>query len=476
MFRSPVVITFTCTVLLLGTQAFAQTKRPLSRQEFANAISQLKKEDSDQRVLELLGKPDDVRTKQDSGGIGTSRTKEIWRYGTAGHLEVATLGQVFIDTKDRVQYVFGAGSPPPSGMFDDEELRKLLVALGEVPSYDSMWRYNPRRVILAVNLLQPLGKEKALAAIEEYLRVASSWDDEGRDGVFLVLRTLFDIPADPGHMPPMMVGAPSVREPKDPKLLPRFPIALEGDIPFLLSEGFSIGGRPEQPESHVAYFRKHGIIRANPLMPSEEPFTALEAFANSPRWVFKENDSRIFGDERGRNFLGNQILRFMDTVYRVEPEPYSYGALLPLGKENAALRDKLIVEASNLKMKWDGKRNQYTFLDGTTVPELVKKIYRREIWRPAHDLELEIVFEREDRRMVSVWVAESFSVGKEAPVAVLKVFEVTAKDKTLLEFEAGGAGAGGRSMWRPLRMDEGHQVQVDYQAGGKSHLSPVLKP
>ena len=444
MLKAPIVISLTYAILALSAQATAQAKR-LSRQEFATAISQLKEEDSAKRVLELLGKPDDVRTKRDPGGIGTSRTKEIWRYGTAGHLEVATLGQVYIDTKDRVQYVFGAGSPPPSRMFDEQELRQLLIVLGEVPSYNSMWRYNPRKVIRAVNLLQPLGKEKALAAIDEYLRVAQSWDDDGRKGVFLVLRILFDVPADPGHMPPMMVGAPSVRQPKDAKLLPRFPIALEGDIPLLLSEGFSLGGQAEQPESHSAYFRKHGTIRAKPLMPTDKPFAALETFATSPRWVFKDGDRRFFGDERGRTFLGNQILRLMDTAYRVVPEPYSFGELLPLEEERAALRDKIIGDASRLKMQWDGKRNQYTFLDGKTLPEPIKKIHPREIWRPAPDLDLEIVFEREDSQMVSVWVAEGFSAGKEAPVAVLKVFDVNDKAKTLLEFETGGAGAGGKS-------------------------------
>lgn len=476
MFRTPVVISLIFAASLLGAQALAQAKRPLSRQEFAASMSKLKEEDSDQRVLELLGKPDDVRTERDPGGIGTTRTKEIWRYGTAGHLEVATLGQVYIDTKHRVQYVYGTGSPPPNGMFDEEELRKLLVVLGEVPSYNSTWRYNPRKVIQAVNLLQPLGKKKSLAVIDEYLRVASSWDDDGREGVFLVLRTLFDVPPDLGHMPPMMVGAPSVSNHKDLKLLPRFPIALEGDIPFLLSEGFNLGGQAEQPESHVAYFREHGIMRAKPLMPSDQPFAVLEAFATSPRWVFKNGDRRFFGDERGRTFLGNQILRLIDNVYRVEPELYSYGALLPLGEEKSARRDKIIGEATKLKTQWDGKRNQYTFLDGTTLPEPERKIYRREVWHPVPDLDLEIIFEREDRRMVSVWVAENFGGRKDPPAGVLKVVAITAKDKTLLEFSAGGFGVGGSSEWRPLELEEGRQIQVDFQFGGKSHFSPVLKP
>ena len=61
-------------------------------------------------VRRLLGPPDDVRTQHDPGGISAADAKEIWRYGTSGHLTTATLGVVCIDEKDRVQYVSGRAS------------------------------------------------------------------------------------------------------------------------------------------------------------------------------------------------------------------------------------------------------------------------------------------------------------------------------------------------------------------------------
>src|SRR5262249_17531292 len=141
----------------------------------------------------------------------------------------------------------------------EEELRTILRILDETSSYNNGWGYNPRDVIRAANALQPFGKEKALAAVAEYLRVSrSSFDAPGVDGMFLVLRTLFEIPNSPGHMPVMMVGAPSPMGPEDRTKIPRFPIYIQDDIPFLTVSGYSLFGMPEAPEWRLNYFRKHG--------------------------------------------------------------------------------------------------------------------------------------------------------------------------------------------------------------------------
>ena len=97
---------------------------------------------------------------------------------------------------------------------EERELRRLLDILGQVPSYNAGRRYNPRTVIRAVNALLPLGKDKALATIEEFLRVTGFWEHNEGEGMFLVLRTLFDVPKDPGYMPPMMVGRHPQRSPR----------------------------------------------------------------------------------------------------------------------------------------------------------------------------------------------------------------------------------------------------------------------
>src|SRR5207248_8563832 len=99
------------------------------------------------------------------------------------------------DDESKVQYVYGGdGQPPDSRMFSEAELRPLLRLIDQAPAYHFGYAYDPLAVIRIVNVVQPLGEDKALAAIDEYLRVASYFHSRGRRGVFLVLRVLFDVP------------------------------------------------------------------------------------------------------------------------------------------------------------------------------------------------------------------------------------------------------------------------------------------
>ena len=225
------LLIFTCSFIC---QAHAPQAR--TRQRFAVLMSQVAPGTTREEVEAILGKPDDVRTKYDPGSVWRSEMGETWCYGTNGHLTTATLGSVYIDENGKVQGVCGAaGDPPPAWMFAEEELRSILRLLDETSSYNDGWGYNPRSVIRSVNALQPLGKEKALAAVAEYLRVSpGSFDTHAVDVMFLVLRTLFEIPNPLGHMPVMLVGEPSPMEPEDRTKIPRFPIYIQDDIPFLI--------------------------------------------------------------------------------------------------------------------------------------------------------------------------------------------------------------------------------------------------
>lgn len=124
--------------------------------------------------------------------------------------------------------------------------------------------YNPAHVIAAVNALRPLGKEEALARIDSYL--------EGRDGLpypdglFWVLRTLFEMPAG-RPFPPAGIGRPNISPPAGAEHLPRFPVVVVQDVPLLVVRGYALAGLPEPVERHVAYFRAHGVLPARSLTP-----------------------------------------------------------------------------------------------------------------------------------------------------------------------------------------------------------------
>jgi hypothetical protein len=108
-----------------------------------------------------------------------------------------------------------------------------------------------------------LGKERALAQIEAYVKQNSAKDNYG---LFWVLRVLFDVPT--GQVfPPVQIGQPDIPPPTDAGKLPRFPIVIIRDIPLLVVRGYYLGGLPESVDAHVAYFRTHGVLRARPLTP-----------------------------------------------------------------------------------------------------------------------------------------------------------------------------------------------------------------
>jgi hypothetical protein len=236
--------------------------KSLHRTTFVDAMRKVEEGMSEARVVAIVGKPDDVRTRADAGDRLPAEVEQVWCYGTHGHLTFPTLGQILFDRQRKVRYIFGnKGSPPKPNLLKEDQVQRLLELIDGAPGLYGD-RFDPLRVITIVNKLQPLGKDRALTTIEEYLRVASDLDNDAREGLFLVLRSLFDVPAE-GFMPRMHLGRPWPEEPKDRTLMPRFPIVLERDIPLLVVSGYTLIGAAEPVEDHVRYFRERGTLRAS---------------------------------------------------------------------------------------------------------------------------------------------------------------------------------------------------------------------
>ncbi len=151
----------------------------------------------------------------------------------------------------------------------------MTIFLLERADNTSIENYNPNYVIQAVNALQPLGKEKALEQIESYLESRSRGADAY--GLFWVLRVLFEVPIEQ-DFPPVLIGQPDISPPADLRRLPRFPIVMIQDIPFLVVRRYDLGGLPESVEAHVAYFRVHGVLRQQPLFPPASMNGVAEEF------------------------------------------------------------------------------------------------------------------------------------------------------------------------------------------------------
>jgi hypothetical protein len=387
--------------------------------------------------------------------------------------------KVLFDLDGRVEEAVGKGSPKTTGLLTESQLRRLLAILDDVTSYDS-GSYNPRTVIRAVNELQPLGKEKALAVIEEFLRVIEP--EHGHGDICSVLRVLFDVPDEPGYMPKMFAGDIWPSSPKDEKLVPRFPISIEGEIPFLLTDDNSGDGPgpPPRPQEHIDYFRRHGRLRARPLQPTDKPLDALTAFVKSPRWKAIPSDQQ----ERVLCWLREEVLDLLDSVYQIDADERKWICVrIP---EAAAHRQRILSDVASLKICWSPSESRYTFLDGRSLASRPIKVYRREIWM-VPGCNVKFALARQSAGDVSVEVMEWGKLGPPRPKLLFKVYKVGARDKAIGEFRPAGTdmavGPVGDSsgpyekFWTTsMQLPEGVQVQVELSVNNRVQTSPVLKP
>jgi hypothetical protein len=308
------------------------------RHKFAKRLSTIKEGMKKAEVLRILGKPDDHGGPDDFIGAVPMGCTEIWAFGTNGHGTFPMLGAIYFNKANEVIGTRGGhGTPPPTSMFTEVELRKLLTLIVGPRRWDPAW------AIKVVNTLQPLGKRKALAAIEEFARVSDYLDDLE---MMLMLQVLFEVPKDPGYMAetPYPVTPPN---PKD-RRVPRYPILILGDVPLLIASGlpFSSGPGPDVGKQ-IAFFRDHAKIRAQPLQPTDKPLRLYSEWKTYD-WLYRDSKYLEYitpgaipmGVER-------QLGELVKTVYRGD---IKHGTLAR-------------------PIRWDIKRNMYTFLDGTTLPD-----------------------------------------------------------------------------------------------------------
>src|SRR5262245_20183297 len=253
------------------------SKREATRVDFAKAMRQIRVGMSSDEVLRILGKPGDVRRPFDGRPFRPRKVKEILCYGTTGKDTFPTLGQVDIDLNDKCVMLFGhKGTPPSMDVITEEQLREALQLIDQVSF--SINEYDPRKVIDAVNCLQPLGKRRALVVIREYLRVSSHWD-RGRGGIFYILLVLFEIPQETGHMPKMVMGKFLPAAPSDLKEFPRYPLVVVEDIPFCIAWYYQLIGPRPDPSGYLDDFEKSCSLRKCKLVPPKDPLAVVKKLA-----------------------------------------------------------------------------------------------------------------------------------------------------------------------------------------------------
>jgi hypothetical protein len=244
-----------------------------------------------------------------------------------------------------------------------QPLSPTLQAINGAPSVHAQ-DFNPVMLIRAVNHLHSLGKDKAIAELRRFLKIARWSDQVARDPanidtsdyqcVFLIVRLLFT-PAEPGEkLPWMYIGAMIPSPPKGDLSWPLFPLALHEDVPFMLIHGVSLGGAPENPAAHVDWAEKHGRLRAKPLRPSDNPLAAVESLCALPQ------TQRLLGrasNAWGMDLLRRQAWRTVEDVVRQSrtamKEPFGL-------KDDARLDwEQCKKTVQGLKIRWDVAKQAY---------------------------------------------------------------------------------------------------------------------
>jgi hypothetical protein len=353
----PVILIVPLSVAL--AQGDEAASHPISAQPQPNRISfvaklaQVRYGDKEDDVRRLLGTPGDIRRTPDPVPYPTD---EIWCYGTDGHGSLATVGEVCLRQGSVVWVAGGRGEPPSPSVISENELRRGMRFLH--PGPECCGYNDPLHLIRVTNYLQPLGKEKTLAIIGEYGRIHDAGDDE--TWLFLLLRTLFDVPQPPGHMPDMAIGAMIPAPPKERTRIPRFPIVIIDDVPFSLLWGATLIGAAQPVDHHVEYFRKHGTIRAGKLRPPDDPYPSFQKLLRSKEWADMANaegSSRWVSNYAGHTLL--QVLALGRTAYD-PPEarqPFAYPNMSDYEPHH-----KSFLETG---ARWDEKLQMYVRRDGS---------------------------------------------------------------------------------------------------------------
>jgi hypothetical protein len=348
-------------LLLVLTARSPQVPAPGTRAAFAAAIAQVRQGWTKAQVSDALGNPDDIWPANDST-IFVQFGQETWCYGSAGHHSLPVLGRVIFEN-DVVSHTFGGeGTPPPTDVIDESTLVASMRLMHRWSGYEAMVEDDPANLIKIANHLIPLGKEKALAVMQEYSRI-----DYQQEWMFWMARIIFTSQT-PGGVFAQVDSQYAYHVPNEVALIwPTYPVLLVDDVPFVIAEnfGFSDGFTP-RPESFADYVKAHRgdwTIRSSLLKPTSDPFDAAQKAASSPELAALPHPLDWFGQPRDwtpsrRATIYKLTLSLVRHAYRPDP---------PLPDYETPTDEEFEVHHSKFKeteSRWDSKRSIFVRRDG----------------------------------------------------------------------------------------------------------------
>jgi hypothetical protein len=215
----------------------------------------------------------------------------------------------------------------------------------------SRWAFstpNGVELIRAVNALQPLGKERALAVLEEYVALTRRFDYfSDQEIVFWIIRLLFEPIRLDDRIPVPAIAVFLVdRGSAEALQWPLNPMAVSAGVPFMVGWHVAMGGHPEAPSSHILWARLHGVIRDDPLAPTANPLAAAEAILEGRSFKALDDFSRA----QATGAIRSQALAMVEGVLQ------SNRAREGAGDDGWSASLKAAAERG---IRWDATRQQF---------------------------------------------------------------------------------------------------------------------
>jgi hypothetical protein len=153
-------------------------------------------------------------------------------------------------------------------------LLTLQVTYGAAPRLFQEKNFTAATFAEAVNHFVSLGEDSAVQELQGLVLDHSAdftvhsngqWSVNERIG--WMCRVLFEAKANEPLRPPAFGALNELPYNTMPlKNWPLYPIALSGSTYFVLSEGYSLGGVPEDPKRYIEYCRQIGVFREKPVI------------------------------------------------------------------------------------------------------------------------------------------------------------------------------------------------------------------
>ncbi len=221
----------------------------------------------------------------------------------------------------------------------------------------SGWPFsNPDGVTLvqAVNALQRLGEDRALATLEQYVKLTNEEGYyESRDRseiVFWILHVLFEPIRIDERIPPPAIAVFLI-QPESPQAAnwPHDPLAIIGDVPFMVGIRIGMGGMPEPPGDRIAWTRRNCVLRDQPLQPSVNPILAAQTLLESRQFQLLDESQR----HTATSAIRSQALAMTPSVLQ------SFPAHKNVAPEADRQWAEIVAAAQRHAIHWDNEQERF---------------------------------------------------------------------------------------------------------------------